>query len=191
MRTLLAAYIAAAIVAGAIAPVHASTIYVDAFSGGTSFDCCGGQQPQIEGYLSPLYTFSGGTVDFGSILLSPFVESVGPSIFQVFMGSVTSADGPIQSVMPTVIYGDSCVSGYGLSCGNLYFPNSISESLVFDLPDNEATELQLAFLGSFQYTPPTETPLPATWPLMLGGLIALGFFSRRSLMRRTSHTLSL
>lgn len=153
----------------------ASTIDVDASVGGTSISCCGNGLFTIQGYQTPLYTFQGGTVDFGTVVLSPYGKNVGPSIYQIFMGSVSSSSGPTDSIEPMLLYGDECVEGYGYDCKDLYFPSSITTPLVFTFPDNEMTQFQLVFLGSFDYIAPTATPLPSTWSMMLTILIGLGF----------------
>ena len=133
--------------------------------------------PSTSGYLTPLYTFDGGTVDFGTVQLSPYVEVVGPSVQQVFMGSVSSANGALDALKPTLLYGDVCVEGYGYNCGSLYFPTPISQSLSFTFPDNQISEFQMAFIGSYDYTPPAVTPLPPAWVVMLTALVALVGFT--------------
>lgn len=159
-------------------PSNAATVDIDASAGGTQFQCCG-STTSTDGYLTPLYTFDGGTTDFGSVVLFPYVESVGPSVYQVFMGSVTSSLGPITEEIPTVLYGDLCVETSASACNNLYLPPPITVPLVFAFPDAVTSEFQLAFLGSYQYIPPTATPAPDAWLLMLTGLLIVGFAIRR------------
>jgi len=175
MREQILTWVASAVlIAEASLPAKAATVDIDALTGGTTFTCCGGDgSSSISGYLTPLYTFNGGTVDFGTVQLSPYVEIVGPSMQQVFMGSVSSSNGPLVGVIPTVLYGDVCIDGYGYNCGNLYYPTPVTQSLLFAFPDNEATEFQMAFIGSFDYSPPAVTPLPPTWILMLTALAVL------------------
>ena len=172
MRAWITTWIVSALlIVEAAWPASAATIDVNASIGGTTFTCCGAGTSAISGYLSPLYTFNGGTVDFGTVELLPYVEFVGPSVLQVLMGSVSTSNGPLNAFMPTILYGDDCL-GYGPGCENVYYPTPVTQSLSFTFPDGQTTKFQMAFLGSYDYSPPTVTPLPPTWTLMFTALAA-------------------
>ena len=183
MRALITTWIASAfLIAVAVLPAGAATIDVNASIGGTTFTCCGNGTFTISGYLTPLYTFDGGTVDFGTVELSPFAEDVGASLFQVFMGSLSTSNGPLSAFFPNLLPGDVCIDGYGYSCNNLFYPTPITQSLSFTFPDNQATEFQMAFIGNYQYDAPAVTPLPPAWTLMLttlGVFAALAYWRSR------------
>ena len=174
MRAWIKTWIASALlITEAVWPASAATVDVNALDGGTTFTCCGEGPSAISVYLTPLYTFDGGTVDFGSVQLSPYQEFVGPSVLQVLMSSVSTSDGPLATFVPTVLYGDACVEDYGQGCSDLYYPTPITQSLSFAFPDNQTTEFQMAFIGAYEYSAPTVTPLPPASILMLTALIAL------------------
>jgi hypothetical protein len=135
------------------------------------------------GFYSPVYEVSAGdTVNFGSIELGYYQSGEtpdgGPNQLPLFIGG-SYAISFNSSVLPSA-YPDYSLGSPPLSNG--------ATLLVYTVPDG-ADSVQLEFLGSYNYTPPTITdavPEPSTWAMLLIGFASLGFAGwRRS---RPVHT---
>jgi hypothetical protein len=166
-------------------PANAATVLVDisAQDGFRSF----GSGVRI----SPAFTFQpGDTVNFGTAIMGADPASINcalgapciisgrlPHVDAFFLtDGVGPSDGRI--IQDLTSFGALRICVGGVSCD----PPSVTSSLVFTIPQDK-NGIELAFLAwGLTMTPPVVvTPLPATLPLFAGGLLLLGWMSRRKL----------
>jgi hypothetical protein len=178
--------VAALYFSAAPSQVRASTVLIDASTGGSfvsSSNCPGGTTCIQNGYETPIYDVNpGDTIDLGSVTLFPTTSGA----FQGRYGFVpaTSYEGVFQFAYGHIPFYVGGISAYS-SCFTLNcvpaIPPTFTERLLFTIPSG-ATELQLAFSQGYEYSAPSiETAVPeaSTWAMLLIGFAGIGFASYR------------
>jgi hypothetical protein len=161
-----------ALIAGIGSKAEAAVYRIDLFAGGgdgtaypLSSNVCGGPSTcGPPGYQSSRYFFDeGGTVDFGTLILSDFV--------------VCDARGGTGCFIFHPSFGNG---GSGPPAGRCDFVScelhSYTIPLVYTIADGEA--LSFAWSGSYSYLAPA-VPEPSTWAMMVLGFAGVGCMTFR------------
>jgi hypothetical protein len=154
--------------------VRAETYDVNAFSapGGEALAipvCVGGCG--VYGYESGIFSFEpGDTIDFGALVLTPYIVSGRGSAAYVVPG-VEFNFGPQQNFYPPFSV-SLCMS----SCGNDSLTPFVVDLIVTMPPDE--TQVSVSWGGYSTYIAP-GVPEPATWAMLLIGFAGIGFAGYR------------
>jgi hypothetical protein len=182
IRPLAATLAAMIVTAGLAAPVHADTISISGTLEGNSTLTPTG----TSGIFAQNFTGDGDDTTFGSFTSQSqsTVDFTHPPSILVSDGSFTETFA--QGTLFGTNSGDGTASGHGTATvtfdlvftgGTGLFAGAAGEATATETIRNTGPTTE-SITGSYTGTL-TTTPLPATWMMLLAGLIGLGFFARR------------